>query len=95
MTKCGQCGLDGFVTKIHEGTGRTYLVSPQSGNAHTCKPKQTEADKYWCFACGDDGAAIPKSNPCVHRRPDELKAFTEKQRLKTEPQKRLFESDDD
>jgi len=74
---------------------KTYLASPQSGNAHTCKPKQTEADKYWCFACGDGGAAIPKINPCIHRRPDEVRALYEKEKRKNDPQKRIFESDDD
>jgi len=93
--KCQNCGLDGLLQKIHEGTGQPYPFDPRSGAPHSCKPRKMESDKYWCFACGDGGAAIPKINPCIHRRPDEVRALNEKQRIKNDPQKRIFESDDD
>ena len=90
MVKCHVCGEDGFFQQVHEGTGKSFLI--RNNVPHNCKPKKTESDKYWCVACGDNGAAIPKANPCVHRRPDELRRYTELHQVK--PQKRLFESDD-
>lgn len=88
--KCSGCGEDGFYQKTHEATGKPYLVRVGSSIPHICKPKRDGRDLYWCPACGDNGTFIPKINPCVHRRPDELRAFHAEQEKLHSPQKTLF-----